>query len=65
MIFDRVSEITKEKIDEKTIFELVEKPVNKKTELFAPAVGFEGSSRKPAGFFVPLSERNEKKSCGG
>jgi hypothetical protein len=30
MIFDRVSEITGEKMDEKTIFELTKKPVNKK-----------------------------------
>jgi len=29
MIFDRVSEITHEKLDEKTIFELTKKPVDK------------------------------------
>lgn len=38
MIFDRVSEITEEKMDEKTIFELTKKPVNKeKSRAFGSA----------------------------
>jgi hypothetical protein len=38
MIFDRVSEITHEKLDEKTIFELTKKPVNKeKSRAFGSA----------------------------
>ncbi|PIT88828.1 MAG: hypothetical protein COU29_00410 [Candidatus Magasanikbacteria bacterium CG10_big_fil_rev_8_21_14_0_10_36_32] len=38
MIFDRVSEITGEKMDEKTIFELTKKPVNKeKSRAFGSA----------------------------
>jgi len=38
MIFDRVSEITHEKLDEKTIFELTKKPVDKeKSRAFGSA----------------------------
>ncbi len=59
MIFDRVSEITGEKMDEKTIFELTKKPVNKeKSRAFGSAhpIWLPGwdSNPRPIGYACPL-----------